>query len=82
MPNVVVNQELRDRVIKAYTEKKMSLNVISKFICARKLAQKIIEDAGFTIPKRGVSLRSKEYNSGHLSYPTSWEELQKLKKRG
>lgn len=76
-PVIKAPEELKEKVIRAYTEKKMTLNVIGKFICARKTAENILKEAGIELKKGGQSLRSKEFNSGHLSYSTRWEDLTK-----
>lgn len=81
-PVIKAPEELKQKVIRAYTEKKMTLNVIGKFICARKTAEKILKEAGIELKKGGQNIRSREFNSGYLSYSTSWEDLTKKSESG
>lgn len=50
----MITQELRDRVIRAYTVKEMSINIIGKFVCERKVAERILKEAGIDTKKNGM----------------------------
>jgi transposase-like protein len=58
-PKINSKEELKQRVVRAYTEKGMSLNVICKFLCARRTAEKILREAGVEIKNGGVN---REFN--------------------
>lgn len=75
-----VTEELKQKVIRAYTEKGMSLNIIEKFICNRRLAERIIREAGIEIERSKFGTKGRGFNMGKSSYSTSWEDLQKSKK--
>lgn len=78
-----VSEELKQRVIRAYTEKKMSFNIIGKFICDRAVAERIIREAGIEIKKSRFGSKGSGFNIGkNKTYSTSWEELQKSRESG
>lgn len=79
---VKITQELKDRVIRAYTEKEMSFNIIEKFICNRRIAEEIIRESGIEIEKYKFGTKLRGFNLGKSNYPTYWEELQKKAKSG
>lgn len=75
---IVLTEELEKKIIRLYTEKGMSLNLICKLVCPRKLAKDVLVKHGL-LKNPGGRLKSREFNLGHLSYETSWEDLQKSK---
>jgi hypothetical protein len=60
-----ITQELKDKVIRAYVEKKMGLATIGKLVCPRKVAEKILQE-------NNIELRE---------YGYAWKEIENAKLR-
>jgi len=66
-----ITPELIASVIRCYTEKHMSIDVIGKLVCPRKIAQEIIVSAGIPLKTRGQGMRDDtrfEYRVPHSSH--------------
>lgn len=66
-----ITPELKASVIRCYTEKNMSLDIIGKLVCPRYIAEKIIKDSGIPLKMKGQGLRDDtrfEYRARHSSY--------------
>lgn len=76
---VEITPELEAKVIRLYTEKGMSINLIGKLICPRKIATNILIKNNIEIKSSAAGVRNGNFNRDNV-YPTSWKEhLQKLK---
>lgn len=55
--SVEITPELIEKVLRCYTEKHMSIDVIGKLVCPRFIADKIIKQSGIPIKTRGQGMR-------------------------
>lgn len=56
-----ITEELKNQVIRAYTEKKMGLSVISNAgICSQKVAKSILEEEGIELRSNGRIWKEQE----------------------
>lgn len=66
-----VTQELKEKVIRCYTEKNMSVDMIAKLVCPRYITLQILEEAKIPLKTRGQGMREDtrfEYRARHTSY--------------
>lgn len=52
-----ITPELIEKVLRCYTEKHMSIDVIGKLVCPRFIADKIIKESGIPLKTRGQGMR-------------------------
>lgn len=68
-----ITPELEAKVIRLYTKKGLSLNLITKLICPREVAKEILVKNGIELKSAAAGIRNSSFNNDGV-YPTSWKE--------
>lgn len=74
-PEFEVTPELITKVLRCYTEKHMSIDVIGRLVCPRYIAEKIIKESGVPLKTRGQGMRE----DPRFEYRTPFQSKPKLK---
>lgn len=70
-----ITPELIEKVLRCYTEKHMSIDVIGKLVCPRFIADKIIKESGVPLKTRGQGMR----DDTRFEYRATFSSHAKLK---
>jgi hypothetical protein len=70
---IEITPELEAKVIRLYTQKGLSLNLITKLACPRDIAKEILIKNGIELKSSAAGIRNSSFNTDGV-FPTSWKE--------